>query len=244
MRSFRLYNLTMMGLSIASIFLIILDLLSIISILDQPYFAIDILFVLIFAFDYMYRLVLAPDKKEFITHHVFDLLSIIPVYSIFRLFRLSHIFRILRFTHLIRFSRFTRLLGLKGRSQREIQSVLHTNGLIYVLYTAILLVLFCATLFSVSEDVSFTESLWWSIVTAATVGHGQIFPVTLVGRLSALILMFLGLGLIGALTSSLTTHFTQVKSKEVKKINALEDKIDKLILKIEDLEQKLPREKD
>ncbi|MCC5894532.1 MAG: ion transporter [Alkalibacterium sp.] len=242
MRSFKVYNLTMMGLSIASIFLIILDLIDVISILEQPYFAIDLIFVLIFTFDYVYRLVLAPDKKEFATHHVFDLLSIIPVYSIFRLFRLSRIVRILRFTHLIRFSRFTRLIGLKGRSQREIKSVLHTNGLIYVLYTAILLILFCSTLFSVAEGVSFTESVWWAIVTAATVGHGQIYPVTLIGRLAATLLMFLGLGLIGALTSSLTTHFSVSKSKEVKKINDLEMKIDTLISKIDNLEQQLPKE--
>ena len=101
MRSFRLYNFTMVALSIASIFLIILDLVSIISIADQPYFAIDLSFVFIFAVDYIYRLTLSQDKKEFVVHHVFDLLSIIPFVSIFRLFRLSRIFRILRFSHLI-----------------------------------------------------------------------------------------------------------------------------------------------
>lgn len=242
MRSFRYYNLTMIGLSIASIVLIILDLLSVISILNQPYYALDLIFVIIFAIDYAYRLGLAPDKKEFARHHIFDLLSILPFHSLFRLFRLSRIFRILRFTHIIRFSRFTRLIGLKVRSQREIKSLLHTNGLIYVFYTAIMLVLFCATLFSVSEGVPFSESLWWAIVTAATVGHGEIYPVTLTGRLSAMLLMFLGLALIGSLTSSITTYYSQSKSKEVKKISDLEIKIDGLIEKIETLENKFPHD--
>ncbi|TVP93501.1 potassium channel family protein [Alkalibacterium sp.] len=241
MHNYRRYNLTMMFLSLASIVLIILDLLSIISILDQPYFAIDIIFVVIFAFDYIYRLVLYEDKVEFVLHHVFDLLSIIPFYSIFRLFRLSRIFRILRFSHFIRFSRFSRLLGLKMRSQREIKSVLHTNGLIYVLYTAVLLILFSSTLFSVSEDISFSESVWWAIVTATTVGHGEIYPMTLTGRFAAILLMFLGLALIGTLTSSLTTYFSQSKSKEVQKINDLESKVDLLLEKISDMEDKLPK---
>lgn len=240
MRSFRLYNLTMMALSIASIFLIILDLLSVISIADQPYFSIDLSFVFIFAVDYIYRLILSQDKKEFAVHHVFDLLSIIPFVSIFRLFRLSRIFRILRFTHLIRLSRFTRLFSLKVRSQQEIKSILHTNGLIYALYTSVLLILFGAVVFSVSENVAFSESVWWALVTASTVGHGEIYPVTLTGRIAATILMFLGLAMIGVLTSSLTTYFNRSKSKEAEKISSLENKIDQLINKVSELEDKLP----
>lgn len=241
MTTHRRYNLTMLFLSILSILFIILDLLSVISILEQPYFTIDIVFVCIFAIDYIYRLVLYDDKKEFVVHHIFDLLSIIPFYSIFRLFRLSRIFRILRFTHLIRFSRFSRLLGLKVRSQREIKSLLETNGLIYVLYASVLLILFSATLFTVSESIPFSESVWWAIVTATTVGHGEIYPMTLTGRFAAILLMFLGLALIGTLTSSLTTYFNQSKSKEVEKINELETKVDLLLKKLSELEDKLPK---
>lgn len=239
MRSSRSYNLIMMVLSIMSILLIILDLLSIVSIAEQPYFSIDLFFVIIFAIDYVYHLGVARDKKEFATHHVFDLLSIIPFHSLFRIFRLSRIFRILRFTQIIRFSRFTRLFSLKVRSQREIKSLLHTNGLIYVLYISVLLILFSSTVFSVSENISFSESLWWAIVTATTVGHGDISPVTLSGRLAAMLLMFLGLALIGVLTSSLTTYFNQ--SEEAEKIETLESKIDNLIDKIDALEEKIPK---
>lgn len=241
MTNFRRYNLTMMFLSLLSIILIILDLLSIISILDQPYFTIDTIFVVIFAIDYIYRLVLYEDKKEFVLHHVFDLLSIIPFYSIFRLFRLSQVFRILRFSHFVRFSRFSRLLGLKMRSQREIKSLLETNGLIYVLYASVLLILFSATLFTVSESIPFSESVWWAIVTATTVGHGDIYPMTLTGRFAAILLMFLGLALIGTLTSSLTTYFNQSKPQDNKKIAHLEDKIDRLLEKISDMEDRLPK---
>lgn len=241
MTNFRRYNLTMMFLSLLSIILIILDLLSIISILDQPYFTIDTIFVVIFAIDYIYRLVLYEDKKEFVLHHVFDLLSIIPFYSIFRLFRLSQVFRILRFSHFVRFSRFSRLLGLKMRSQREIKSLLETNGLIYVLYASVLLILFSATLFTVSESIPFSESVWWAIVTATTVGHGEIYPMTLTGRFAAILLMFLGLALIGTLTSSLTTYFNRSKPQDNKKIADLEDKIDRLLEKISDMEDRLPK---
>lgn len=239
MTNFRRYNLTMMFLSLLSILLIILDLLSVISILDQPYFAMDTIFVVIFTLDYIYRLVLYEDKKEFIQHHVFDLLSIIPFYSIFRLFRLSRVLRILRFTHLVRFSRFSRLIGLKMRSQREIKTLLQTNGLMYALYASLLLILFGATLFTVAESIPFSESVWWALVTASTVGHAEIYPVTLTGRFAATILMFLGLAMIGVLTSSLTSYFNQAKPQDSQKMADLEQKVDKLLEKISELEDKL-----
>jgi voltage-gated potassium channel len=51
------------------------------------------------------------------------------------------------------------------------------------------------------------EALWWTIVTMTTVGYGDYVPTTTSGRLLAVVLMFLGVGLFGVLTSFLAATF-------------------------------------
>ena len=48
-------------------------------------------------------------------------------------------------------------------------------------------------------------ALWWGVVTITTVGYGDEYPVTLLGRLTAVLVMFAGVGIIGALASILAS---------------------------------------
>ena len=64
------------------------------------------------------------------------------------------------------------------------------------------IVLFGFIFFITEPDVkSFSDGLWWALVTITTVGYGDITPMTSIGRLVASALMFLGLGLIASLTA-------------------------------------------
>ena len=60
-----------------------------------------------------------------------------------------------------------------------------------------------------AEGMNITDGLWWSFVTATTVGYGDISPATIPGRIVATILMIVGIGLIGSLTSTITALFFQ-----------------------------------
>ncbi|WP_084632809.1 potassium channel family protein [Planococcus plakortidis] len=55
--------------------------------------------------------------------------------------------------------------------------------------------------------VTYTDVIWWAIVTITTVGYGDIYPETGVGRLLAAILMFVGIGIIGTFTSAISAYF-------------------------------------
>jgi len=48
-----------------------------------------------------------------------------------------------------------------------------------------------AGVFALAESKTFGDSLWWSVMTAMTVGYGDYFPVTVAGRLAAVALMHL-----------------------------------------------------
>ena len=58
------------------------------------------------------------------------------------------------------------------------------------------------------------NALWWSMVTMATVGYGDIAPVSFGGRLVAILLMMFGIGFLGVFTATIASIFVEYKLKE------------------------------
>lgn len=64
--------------------------------------------------------------------------------------------------------------------------------------------------------MSLGDGIWWAFVTATTVGYGDISPHTLYGRIIAMFLMIVGIGLLGTMTSTITSYFLKVNRKSVR----------------------------
>ena len=60
------------------------------------------------------------------------------------------------------------------------------------------------------------DSIWWTIVTVSTVGYGDRFPVTASGRLIAILIMFLGVGVMGTVTGRIASLLLERQMKEEK----------------------------
>lgn len=195
----KIYEVFMAVLAIISIILIVLSYGSVIDINHDYPELLNNAILIIFTIDYFARLFLAKDKKKFFKENIFDLLSIIPVSASFNLFRFARIGR------LVVVFRLVRLIGLTGKLNR----LLKINGLIYIIYTSIAILIVSASMYSISEHVPYGESLWWAIATATTIGYGDISPHTFLGKLAAILLMVIGIGFVGVLTSSLTNFFIQ-----------------------------------
>ncbi|WP_289182966.1 potassium channel family protein [uncultured Dubosiella sp.] len=84
---------------------------------------------------------------------------------------------------------------------------MNTNGLKYVLLLSVSAILLATLGMMYLEGMSFEDALWWSFVTTTTVGYGDLSPASGPGRIVASILMLVGIGLIGSLTSSITSYF-------------------------------------
>jgi voltage-gated potassium channel len=54
---------------------------------------------------------------------------------------------------------------------------------------------------------NYGDGLWWGIVTLTTVGYGDLVPVTVIGRLTAAVLMISGIGIVGVLAGTLASFF-------------------------------------
>jgi voltage-gated potassium channel len=80
---------------------------------------------------------------------------------------------------------------------------------------------------------SFGDALWWAVVTATTVGYGDLSPVTLEGRLIAVVLMLTGIGVIGVFTATVASLFFEQEQSELAalgaRLEAIERKLDALI---------------
>ena len=102
------------------------------------------------------------------------------------------------------------------------------------------IVLFGFIFFTTEPDVkSFSDGLWWALVTITTVGYGDITPMTSIGRLVASALMFLGLGLIASLTAVVSVKFIQsfvdhhTNDDVLEKLEEMQKDIDEIKRKIQ-----------
>lgn len=58
-----------------------------------------------------------------------------------------------------------------------------------------------------AQITSFADALWWSVVTASTVGYGDFVPQSTTGRIVASVLMFAAIGLVGLVSGALASWF-------------------------------------
>ena len=80
-----------------------------------------------------------------------------------------------------------------------------------------------------AEGMEYGDGIWWAFVTATTVGYGDISPDAAYGRLIAMALMLVGIGLIGSLTSTLTSFFLirRKKSSNAAMLTAVKEELDR-----------------
>ena len=233
------YDTTIIILALISVVLVLLGFAEMVDLDNPPYSIIDLLLWFVFVVDYGWRFFLSKGKWRFIIENIFDLLAILPLNAIFTVFRLGRIFRLARLTKLLKLTRLLRIIGLTGKLKRKISKFLRTNGLIYIFYVNIFVVLVGSSILSVVEEKSFSESLWWALVTVTTVGYGDIVPTSIFGKWLAVLLMLVGIGTIGMLTSALTNFFVKDNPDEQIKLDKLQNELSSQRILIEKQSEKI-----
>jgi voltage-gated potassium channel len=85
-------------------------------------------------------------------------------------------------------------------------------------------------LFYISEPhvETYSDGLWWALVTITTVGYGDITPVSTLGRIIAGALMVMGIGFIATITAAVSSYFISSFNDNEVTINDLGEKLDKI----------------
>ncbi len=221
-------------LAIISIVLIVLDFAAIIDIngTNSRWFWLNNIILIILAIDYFYRLYLAKDKRVFFRNNIFELLAIIPVGIAFNWMKFAQLGDIGLYFRLLRLIRLAGLVGM-------LKDILHTHGILYVIYFSIAFLMLGSVAISITEHVSLDQAFWWAITTASTVGYGDISrhtisPQSLLGKLVILAMILIGVGVMGIVTSSLTAYLMRrnegkvsIKDKNAE-LTLILDKLDRL----------------
>jgi voltage-gated potassium channel len=209
------YNIFILVLTIYSLAIIVLLLLPIPQPVRDLLNVYDNVVCLIFIADFLYNLSGAHPKSAYFigARGWLDLLGSIPSVSGLTAtgFQLTGLFRLARLSRLARISRI-----LRGDNRKHlIRDVVKNRGQ-YATFITILAAGIVLTVASVlilqfesgDPDANIKtggDALWWGIVTVTTVGYGDRYPVTMLGRATAFAVMLAGVGIIGALASILAS---------------------------------------
>jgi voltage-gated potassium channel len=197
---------------------------------------------LAFCAEYLLKLAIAPRRLRFVREAWFDLALIVlspPVLVPQRLESLRSL-RALRLARLLRFMRLVRAFGVAFIGLRmSRRALLHKNFHYVVLIACVTIGLGAVAIYGVEREInpnvhSIGDALWWAVVTATTVGYGDVSPVTWEGRLIAVGLMLVGIAVIGVFTATLASFFfDQQKADQHAEMQArldvIEAKLDALL---------------
>ena len=190
--------------------------------LFPAFHVIEVITILIFCVEYILRIwtadYLYPDKNEFRSRlrflisfdGIIDLLTILPFFFlsgmvIFRMLRVARIFHLFR-------------LNARYDSFNVITTVLYEKRNQIISSVFIVLILMLANslcMYSVEHDSqpevfrNAFSGIWWSMSTLLTVGYGDIYPITTLGRIMAICIAYLGVGAVAIPTGIISAGFVE-----------------------------------
>ncbi|WP_299111829.1 ion transporter [uncultured Winogradskyella sp.] len=187
--------------------------------------AIEAFCVVIFTFEYVARIYVADSKPKFIFSFfgIIDFLAILPFYLSFgvdlRSLRLLRMFRLFRLFKLVRYNKAMRHFANAMILAKE-QIILFMIITLMLIYFTAVGIYYFENEAQPDHFSSIFSSLWWSIVTLTTVGYGDVYPITVGGRIFTFFMLLIGLGVVaiptGIISSSLTKAVEPNEEEELK----------------------------
>ena len=232
-RIFAIFIMTLISLNVAAV---ILETVKGLSIKYSNFFVtFDTFSVAVFTIEYLLRLWTCTSNKRFenpITGRVqfaltplaiIDLIAILPFYLpiIFpldlRFIRILRIFRLFRAFKMVRYSKSLRIIGKVLKAKKE--------EIVIILFIMTILLIFTSSLIYVVEHEaqpqvfsSIPASMWWGIMTLTTVGYGDVYPITPLGKFFGAIIAILGIGFFALPTGILASGFIEATRKKQGKL--------------------------
>lgn len=185
--------------------------------------------VVVFTVEYILRIYVAknPLKYIFSFYGLVDLLAILPFYLTatmdLRALRSFRVLRLFRAFKLVRYNKALKRFHVAARLIKE-------EVVLFFIITLILIYLTSAGIYFFENEAqpesfsSIFHSFWWAIVTLTTVGYGDVYPVTIGGKVFTFFVLIIGVGIVtvpAGLVASALSRAREVEERE----NEVDDSI-------------------
>ena len=185
----------------------------------QLLWLVEVVTVAIFTTEYALRLIVADSPRRFALSFfgIIDLIAILPFYlSLGVDLRSVRVLRVLRLLRILRVGRYLQALERLQRAGRMVREEL----VLFIGVSLILIYLSAVGVYYFEHDnqpekfASVFHSLWWAVVTLTTVGYGDVYPVTLGGRLFTFVVLLIGLGIVALPTGLIASALSKAREGE------------------------------
>ena len=189
---------------------------------------IDYITVSIFILDYFLRLITADYKlnksvSSFFIYPttpmaIIDLFSILPSVTVLnsglkllKLFRLLRTLKVLRIFKFLRYSKSFDIIVNVFKKEKKVLSAAATVAFAYVVVSALVI-------YNVEPESfeTFFDAVYWATISLTTVGYGDIYPVTTIGRVVTMVSSVLGIAIIALPSGVITAGYQKKKKKDDK----------------------------
>ncbi len=174
--------------------------------------------ILVFTGEYILRIWVAkrPLSYIFSFYGLVDLVAILPFWLGLADMRILRTLRFLRLVRLLKLMRYSHALDRFGRALMIVREEI----IVFFALTGLLIFLSAAGIWHFEHEAqpekfaSVFHSLWWAVVTLTTVGYGDVFPVTIGGRVFTALILLLGISLVTVPAGLVASAFQEERRRE------------------------------
>ena len=217
----RIFDMIVMGLILVSVITVSIDTLPNLSPRIRAVFSwLEVVIVGLFTIEYALRIGTAPRKLRyaFSFHGLVDVVAILPFYLTLggvdlRVVRVLQLFRVVRILKLSRYSKAIARFG-KAMALAKEEIVLFVGVATALLYLSAAGIWYFEHEAQPEAFASILHSLWWATATLTTVGYGDVYPVTVGGKLFTFVILMCGLGIVAVPAGLVAAALSQVRREK------------------------------
>ena len=217
----RLFNLSLLGVILLSVFLVMFDSMEGIGHKYHKFFYIcEWIITVFFTIEYILRIISnkKPLKYVFSFYGIIDLIATLPMYLSFFIPSTAFLaaFRALRLLRLFAILNLVPIIGQQSHLTKALKAS-KNKIIVFIYFIAVVSIVLGTIMFMIEgrhngfKDIP--TSIYWCIVTLTTVGYGDVAPTTPLGQFIASLIMIMGYGIIAVPTGIVTAEYAKATNE-------------------------------